>query len=221
MCGAASLVMVFRSFNKRCSQNGLWEKIKAPDGGNVFYGKSHKLCLVALKKGFYSLCLFVKDPIETLRLCQEYSIRAILGHRVNESSKEGHFTVFTKIQGDSVFVNDPALGASRGKNREIPFSEILELMDGSGSELPKNLLLIVANQSFENFQCSTCSKPVSSSINCPNCLNQIILQPSIVIGCLVPTCPSSMIEGLVCPYCDTALNSATLSTVSSPPLQSI
>ncbi|MCH8931751.1 MAG: hypothetical protein IH923_01635 [Nitrospinae bacterium] len=217
-CGAASLVMVFRSFNKRCSQNDLWTKIKAPDGNDGFYGKSHKLCLIALQKGLFSLCIFVKDPIETLRLCQKYSIRAILGHRVNGRSLEGHFTVFTKIKGNSVFVNDPALGVSRGKNRKIPSSEILELMDGSGPELPKNLLLIFANKSFDDFQCSTCSKPVLNSINCLNCSNQIFLQPAIVIGCLVPTCPSSMIEGLVCPHCDTVLNSATLSTISSPSL---
>lgn len=206
MCGAACLVMVFRSFNITCSQSDLWGKIKFPDGKGGFYGKSHKLCLVSFQNNLYSLCLRVKDPIKTLKLCHEYSLRVILGHRPNESSMEGHFTTFTKIQGDSVYVNDPELGASGGRGKELKSSEILKLMDGSGNELPKNLLLIISDQSFDNFQCLTCSIPVASSINCPQCSNQIVLQPAKVFGCLVPTCPSSMVEELVCPYCDNRLS---------------
>jgi len=95
MCGPASMVMVLRSFGESCSQEKIWNEIKVPDGKGGYYAEVNKVCQSFLDRNFNSLHLSAKDPIELLKFCHKHSVRVILGHRLNISSKMGHFTVGT------------------------------------------------------------------------------------------------------------------------------
>ena len=135
MCAAATMVMVLRSFNQICSQEDLWNEIKSPDGHGSYYGKSHKLALSFLNRGLKSVCLSTKDPIKLLKICQEHSNRVILGHILKKDFIHGHFTVFTKITNNFVYVNDPALGSNFGKGRKISHNDLLKLAGNSYSQV--------------------------------------------------------------------------------------
>jgi hypothetical protein len=203
MCGPASMAMVLRSFNQNGFQNNLWKEIKEPDSHGSFYGKTHKMCLSFLNRGFYSVCLTVVNPILFLRLCQEHSVRVILGHRQSKRSELAHFTVFKEITNNMVIVNDSELGSNRGEKREIPHADFLELMGGN-IEVPKNLCVLVSDSisSLNQSQCPTCSLPIIEMVNCGQCGNKVPLQPTVILGCQNSDCQDKAIETVICPHCD-------------------
>jgi uncharacterized protein YvpB len=204
MCGAAAMAMVLRSLNQTCSQMDLWNEIKSLDGHGNYYGKSHKLALSFLNRGFDSICISTKEPIKLLKVCFEHSIRVILGHRLEQDSNEGHFTVFTKITKDLVYVNDPALGSNGGKGRKIPHNDLLELMNGSG-EIAKNLCIAITNSNLNFSICAICNSPIIDKVKCANCQMEISLQPTFVC-CQNLACEANLTDILFCPHCDMGLS---------------
>ena len=201
MCGAASIVMVLRSFGESCSQEKIWNEIKDPDGKGSYFSKVHKVCQAFLNRNFNSLHLFAKDPIELLKFCHKHSVRVILGHRLNNNSNIGHFTVFREIIGESVVVNDPDLGSKLGRGRKIKISELLGLMDGKG-EVAMNSCTIIANKTLNVERCDVCNSEVPLFVKCGNCDNTLSLEPSLFLGCLNFSCSGALVRTVFCPHCN-------------------
>jgi len=201
MCGAASIVMVLRSFNKSCSQDKIWEEIKDSDESGRYHSKTHKVCQSFLKRGFKSLHLFAKNPINLLKLCQKHSVRVILGHRINNKSKLGHFTVFRELVDDSVIVNDPELGSKDGKGRKLETSELLDLMDGEG-EVAGNSCIVITNNLLNIKHCGVCDSEIPLFFNCRRCDYKLSLEPTLFIGCINYNCSQSLVNAIYCLNCN-------------------
>jgi len=205
MCGAAVTFMVLRSFGESCSQEKIWNEIKVPDGKGGYYAEVNKVCQSFLDRNFNSLHLSAKDPIKLLKFCHKHSVRVILGHRLNISSKLGHFTVFRKIVGNSVSVNDPDLGSKHGKGREIEFSELLELMDGKGDEVAMNSCTIVTKKTLNIECCDVCKSIIPLVAKCRHCNSTLSLEPSLFLGCLDFNCSQALVNVIFCPHCNFAI----------------
>ena len=204
MCGAAVIFMVLKSFRENCSQEKIWNEIKVSDGKGEYYAEVNKVCQFFLDRNFNSLHLSAKDPIELLKFCQKHSVRVILGHRLNIDSKFGHFTVFRKIVGNSVSVNDPNLGSKHGKGRKIEFSELLELMDGTG-EVARNSCTIVTKKTLNIECCDVCKSIIPLVVKCRHCNSTLSLEPSLFLGCLDFNCSQALVNVIFCPHCNFAI----------------
>jgi len=200
-CGAAAIFMVLQSFNKSCSQDKIFAEIKVSDGHGRYYSKTHKMCKYFLNQGFKSLHLSAKNPINLLKLCQEHSVRVILGHRINNKSELGHFTVFRELVDDLVIVNDSQLGPKDGKERKFETSELLDLMDGEG-EVAGNSCIVITNKSLNIKHCGVCDSEVPLFKVCKHCNSELSLEPSLFIGCLDFNCSQALVNEIFCPHCN-------------------
>jgi len=204
MCGAAVIFMVLKSFRENCSQEKIWNEIKVSDGKGEYYAEVNKVCQFFLDRNFNSLHLSAKDPIELLKFCQKHSVPVILGHRLNIDSKIGHFTVFIKIVGNLVSVNDPDKDSKPGKGRKIKFSELLELMDGKG-EVARNSCTIVTKKPLNIGHCGVCDSEIPLFKVCRHCNSELSLEPSLFIGCLDFNCSQALVNVIFCPHCNSPI----------------
>src|SRR5262245_50912492 len=84
MCGAASLSMVYRSFDRAIAQAEVWPRIAKTNRVGSLAAATHLIAQDALNRGFVALAIQAKYPLQVLRLCQDNGIRAILNHRLKE-----------------------------------------------------------------------------------------------------------------------------------------
>ena len=200
MCGAASLSMVYRSFEKTISQAEIWPRISKHNRLNSLAASTHLIAQDALNQGFAAVAIQAKHPLQVLRLCQDNGIRAILNHRLKEDGPTGHFTVLVEIDGEHVVLHDPHFGPAR----RVRHAELLELWRPRylNAEIAGDVLIGIAAQPAAAPPCPLCGTVIPPNIACPNCAKPVPLQPAVLLGCMGAGCAARMWNYLCCPFCD-------------------
>jgi Papain-like cysteine protease AvrRpt2 len=206
MCGAASLSMVYRSFGQAVAQADVWPKIAKVNRAGSLTAATHLMAKDALHRGFAALAVQAKHPLQTLRLCQDHGIRAILNHRLREDGPAGHYTVLVGVDGDQVVVHDPYFGPARA----IPPAALLDLWRPRflNAEIVGHVLIGIAAQPAPLPPCALCGTAIPPSVECPGCGQPVPLQPAALLGCVGAGCPARMWNYVCCPYCDHTWNFA-------------
>ncbi len=214
LCGAAALCMVYRSFGLDCSQAELATKVTTPAPSGNEAARTYLLAQDALTRGLSALVLRAKDPLRTLKRCQHPQLRAILNHRPQRESPNGHFTVLVEVAGDMVVVHDPL----SGPNRRVPQRDLLDLWRPlvGGSEITGQVLVALAKDSPAAAPCPTCGGIIPETIVCSGCRKAVALRPATVLGCLNPACLERAWETVFCPFCDSSLFAAAGKAPGSP-----
>jgi hypothetical protein len=215
MCGAAALCMVYRSFGVACSQSEVAAKVVKPTAsGNNTGARTYLLAQDALARGLAALVFRARDPLRTLRDCQDRPLRLILNHRLGIESPTGHFTVFVGIADEHVVVHDPQVGPRTRMLR----SDLLKLWQplGSLSEITGNVLVALANKPDAAGACPKCGTSVPDTVACPACQKLVPLHPNAVLGCMNVSCPERAWETIFCPYCDQSVVAVAGGAFGSP-----
>src|ERR1700688_4291454 len=112
MCGAACLSMVYRSFGKDVPQSEIWAKIAKVNRFGSLASTTHLMAQDALGRDLSAVAFQARHPIQALRLCREGGARAILNHRAEMLSPNGHYSVMVDLDAKNVYLHDPFFGPS-------------------------------------------------------------------------------------------------------------
>jgi Peptidase C39 family len=199
-CGAACLSMVYRSFGKEVPQTQIWPSIARPNRAGHPSSTTYLMARDALTRGFSAIAIQVRHPLQALRICRQFGIRGILNHRLKQDAPAGHYSVMIDLDEKSVVLNDPYYGPARA----LPHATLLQLWESrfSGSEIAGNMLIGIAAQPSSIVTCQHCQTPIPSTVKCPRCARQVLLQPSLLLGCMNTACAGRMWNYLCCPACD-------------------
>lgn len=121
-CGAAALMMVYGSLGGRPRMTDVWRSVARP-GSHGMRVPTHLLAADAIANGRPAVCLQVGErPLDALRTLHAAGWRVILNHLLAEHD-EGHFSVLTDVDDQTVTLNDPLLGP----NHRLRHDELLAL----------------------------------------------------------------------------------------------
>jgi hypothetical protein len=207
MCGAACLSMVYRSLGLDIPQAEIWPAIAKVNRFGRLSSTTHLMAQDALGRGLSAVAFQARHPIQALRLCREYGVRAILNHRPEPLSPAGHYSVMVDLDSKNVYLHDPLFGPARS----VSHTELLDLWQPkfSNSEIVGGVLIAIAKEPPDMPPCPFCHTPAPSSIECPNCRKLVGLQPSSVLGCMNQNCIARQWNYICCPACDLMWNSET------------
>jgi hypothetical protein len=199
-CGAACLSMVYRSLGKAVPQTEIWPAIAKQTASGSLASMTHLMAQDAVNRGFHAVAIQARHPLQVLRLCREWGIRAILNHQLQRESPAGHYSVLVDLDDKSVVLHDPVYGPSR----RLPHAELLELWlpHFPNSEIVGNVLIGIAAGPSAAPACEFCHTPIPANIACPRCQKPVGLQPAALLGCLNDGCIARMWNYLCCPSCD-------------------
>jgi len=206
MCGAACLSMIYKYYGISDNQDKIWQRIAQPDTYGNLFSRAFKICADLIFHDIHAVIIKARNPLKVLNICNLNNYTAILCHRINKKSNVGHFTVFEKLKGEYVFVNDPV----QGKDRRISKKTILKLWQPTdGIEVVGNLLITISNNGDDINLCSKCNQGIPTSIICPYCIPErlVPLKPNRTIGCINDKCSQKTWEFIVCPFCDRRIES--------------
>ncbi|MDP3790155.1 MAG: papain-like cysteine protease family protein [Candidatus Omnitrophota bacterium] len=205
LCGAACLSMVYASYGKNVDQWDIFYNIAVPGGrkgddGRPGSGCSHYLMVRdALNRGFYAICIAMKNPQEFFDLYRsneiDHSIRIILSHRPKKKTMSLHATVLLDVTDTEVIIHDP----DQGPSRHVAMADFIEMWQGMPPT--KNRLVAISDKKYGKDKCSVCKRPVPDHLECPDCHRKIGLEPKELIGCIYYDCPGRFWESVQCPYC--------------------
>ena len=200
MCGAACLSMVYRSFGKEIPQAEIWPAIAKLNASGSLASTTHLMALDAVNRGFRAVAVQTRHPLQTLRLCREWGIHAVLNHRLRREAPAGHYSVLVDLDDRSVVLHDPLYGPLRG----LSHAELLELWQPyfSNSEILGNVVIGIAAGRPAAPACEFCHTPIPSRIACPRCKQPVGLMPGALLGCVRDGCIARMWNYLCCPSCD-------------------
>jgi len=199
-CGAASLRMIYRSLGKDVPQHEIWPAISKSGPLGSLASTTHLMAQDAVNRGFNAVVIQARYPLQALRLCKEWGIRAILNHSLQKDSPAGHYSVLVDLDDRDVTLHDPLLGPSR----RLSHAELLALWlpQVSNSEILGNVLIGIAGHMPAKPECEFCHTPMPSRVGCPQCKKPVGLQPGAVLGCMRDGCIARMWNYVCCPACD-------------------
>jgi hypothetical protein len=196
--------MVYRSFGKPVPQTEIWPAIAKQTASGSFASMTHLMAQDAVNRGFRAVAIQARHPLQVLRLCREWGIRAILNHHLRPESPAGHYSVLVDLDDTGVVLHDPFYGPSR----RLPHAELLELWlpHSPNSEIVGNVVIGIAAGPSALPACEFCRTPIPPHIACPRCHKPVGLQPAVLLGCLNDGCIARMWNYLCCPACDCMWN---------------
>lgn len=200
-CGAACLVMAYKSLGKEVAQTEIWPAIAKQNRFGSVASTTHLMAQDAIKRGFSAVAIQVRHPLQVLRLCRDAGIIAILNHRSQKDSPTGHYSVLVNIDDKHVTLHDPFYGPSR----QLLHAELLELWqpNSPNSEIAGHMLIaIAAGGAPDPPACEFCHTAMPGKIECPRCKQAVGLRPSVPLGCIKSACIARMWNYLCCPSCD-------------------
>lgn len=199
-CGAASLRMVYRSLGRDIPQHEIWPAISklGPLGGPA--STTHLIAQDAVNRGFHAVAIQARHPLQVLRLCREWGIRAILNHSLERGSPAGHYSVLVDLDDRYVLLHDPLFGPAR----RLTHAELLALWRPQvpNSEILGNVLIPISGAVPEKPECEFCHTALPRKVSCPKCKRPVGLQPGAILGCMREGCVARMWNYLCCPACD-------------------
>lgn len=199
-CGAACLSMVYRAFGKEVQESAIWPQIAKPNKFGILSSTTHLMVREALQRGYAAIAIQTRYPLQSLRMCHESGIRAILNHRLRADVSVGHYAVLVEIDDQNVVLHDPLYGPLR----RLPHAELLQLWQpsSSNSEIAGNVLIGIAKPPNAVTGCALCQALIPTHVECPNCTEPVSLQPAPLLGCISTTCLGRLWHYLCCPACD-------------------
>ena len=199
-CGAACLSMVYRSLGKAVPQTEIWPAIAKQTASGSLASMTHLMAQDAVNRGFHAVAIQARHPLQVLRLCREWGIRAVLNHHLQREAPAGHYSVLVDLDDKGVVLHDPFYGPLR----RLPHAELLELWlpHSRNSEILGNVVIGIAAGPSAAPACEFCRTPIPSHIACPRCQKPVGLQPAALLGCLNDGCIARMWNYLCCPSCD-------------------
>lgn len=198
-CGAACLVMIYRSFDMNVSQDDVWEQINSPDKFGEKFCKTFKMVRDVQERGFAAAALQAIDPIRALGVCRANGARVILNHQSFKNAELGHYTVMMGLDNHWVLLHDPD-----GKPaRPVQHSDLVEKWKARG-EITGNVMIVCSLPVDDAFVCTVCGIQLRNQLNCKNCSKLLGSLPMHALGCLNHNCDSSLWTFLFCPQCDYA-----------------
>jgi Papain-like cysteine protease AvrRpt2 len=200
MCGAACLAMIYRSFGKSVPQTEIWPRISKQNRFGSLASATYLMTQDALSRGLSAMAIQVKYPLQSLKLCEEGGIRAILNHRLKEDVQTGHYSVHISTGPESTVLHDPYSGPSRS----VANAALLELWLARqpGAEISGNVLIAIADVASKLPPCKLCGTPIPETVPCRACAKPIPLQPAVLLGCVHEGCSARLWNYLCCPFCD-------------------
>ena len=200
LCGAACLCMVYRSYGKPVTQADVWPRIARYNRSGRVAATTHLMAQDALTRGFPTLAIQARHPLQVLRLCQQNGVQAVLNHRLKADSPEGHYTVLVDVDSDGAVLHDPWFGPAR----RVSHAELLELWlpRYSNTEITGNVLIAVAEEGAAAPACRLCGTVMPPKADCPGCGKTVVLQPAAILGCASVDCGARMWNSICCPFCN-------------------
>ena len=177
-CGAATLVMVYRSFGLTFDQETLWNELQRYSVEKTRTRTFH-LARNTLEHGFSAVVVRVREPAAFLSA--DFSqVRMIPVCRTRRNSGKGHFSLFLGADDQTVSLHDPLFGP----NRSLDLAEFLELWTprSTDDEITRNIAVLIAESRNEPTVCPMCSKT-------------FFLDPLRFFD-------GEALETMFCPYCD-------------------
>jgi hypothetical protein len=202
-CGAACLSMVYRSLGKDVPQTEIWPVIAKPNRFGAVSSTTYLMAQDAINRGFRAVALQARHPLQTLRLCRESGVRAILNHRPQVGSSTGHYSVLVDVTDRDAVLHDPA----DRPLRRVSHDQLLELWQprSADSEISGFVLIAIAAPKTSSARsCEFCHVPFPAGVECPRCRKQVRLLPDEPLGCANTACIARMWNYICCPYCDQA-----------------
>jgi len=217
-CGAACLSMVYRSLGKDVPQTEVWPLIAKPNRFGAVSSTTYLMAQDAINRGFRAVALQARHPLQTLRLCRESGVCAILNHRPQAGSSTGHYSVLVDVLERDAILHDPAYGPSR----RVAHAELLALWQPGSpdSEISGFVLIAIAAPKPPSARaCEFCHVPFPAGAECPGCKKPVVLLPDEPLGCANTACIARTWNYICCPYCDQAFtfNADTSSSAGVPP----
>jgi hypothetical protein len=200
MCGAACLRMVYGSFGRDVPQLEIWPAIAKPGPLGSLASTTHLMAQDAVNRGFGAVVTQARHPLQALRLCQEWNIRAILNHSMHPGSPAGHYSVLLDLDDKSVVLHDPFFGPSR----RLSHAELLELWQprAGNAEILGHVLIGISVETRAIPECEFCHTAMPSAVDCPRCKKPVGLRPGALLGCMRDGCIARMWNYVCCPSCD-------------------
>ena len=201
-CGAACLSMAYASFGMKVSPDEIWPAISKRNQFGSLASTTHLMAKDAISRGFDALIIQATYPLQVLRICQERGIRAILNHRLDNTSTAGHYSLLVGLDKSGVTLHDPLAGPSR----PLSFEQLMDLWRpvAHPSETLGNVVVGIAqrppDRAFE--ACLGCKLPVPETAPCPKCQHPVTLRPMAMLGCIAEQCGSRYWTHVSCPECD-------------------
>ncbi|QDU64580.1 hypothetical protein Pan216_54700 [Planctomycetes bacterium Pan216] len=203
MCGAAVMVMVYRSFGKECDQAQVWKRISRPASAGRWNSRTHVLADDARAQGLQSLILKLKgDPWPTVSRSLDANVRIVVNHR-HKISRGGHFSVLLDVSGDHVVYHDPDDGPFRRCTKQ----DFLGMWRPSSlfRQVAGQVLIAISEATTGERVCEQCHAEIPYRMECPGCAGDVSLEPLVSLGCIEATCSRRGWERLHCPSCDRAI----------------
>jgi hypothetical protein len=203
-CGAACLAMVYRSFDEAVPQSEIWPEIARRNRSGSLACTTHLMVRNAQQRGLAAIAVQARDPLQTLRICRDSGIRAILNTRLQPDSPLGHYLVLLDMDDAHVTVHDPYFGPARS----LPHAELLQLwqVQQHDAEISGNVLIGIAAAPPARETCQECHAPLPLSVVCPRCESPVSLAPQPLVGCMADACKARMWNYLCCSACDFTWN---------------
>ena len=182
-CGAAALVMVYRSFGRIADQETVWNELQSYSAEKTRTRTFH-LARNALEHGLSAVVVRIRNPMAFLLAENFPEVRVISVCRIHRDSGLGHFSLFLGMDSETQTgsLHDPQFGP----NRLVDITEFLELWTprGTNDEITKNIAVLIAETQTVPTVCSACAQT-------------FYLDP---IRCSEDTSP--IFETRFCPFCD-------------------
>ena len=140
-------------------------------------------------------------------MCWRNDISAVINHRINANSHEGHYSLLAGIDKHSVRLNDPLLGPAIELDRESFLK--LWLPNSKASEISGNVLIAIARPEIQPAVWSHCNQIFEDSVVCLNCNHDVSLKPAQALGCTQSQCKRRLWWRIFCPNCDYPIQSIT------------
>lgn len=198
-CGAAALSMVFRAFGNPASQDEIWPQVST----DQWSARTHLLARHAIERGLSAAVVQAKRPAVVLNRCHQAGLPAILNHRLNPKSSDGHYSVYLGQMNDQYILHDPYYGPGR----MLTAKQLGELWDWQiiSQEVSGNVLVALTDAPPPLEACPACGETSPATTECPQCSRSISLELAARLGCSNATCRARTWRRVFCPYCDYAI----------------
>ena len=157
-CGAATLLMVYRSFGMAIDQETIGEELDGYEP-NFNRARTFHLSRNALEYGLAAIPCRLREPWTFLSDIDPHLFRIILNHRIHFDSPLGHYTVFldANVKDETILFHDPQLGPEQMLTKDA----LLELWTpwGDYCEITGNIAVLISKDGEKDVVCKKCGNP--------------------------------------------------------------
>jgi Peptidase C39 family len=214
MCGAAALVMVFKSFGLTADQTQIWQQVRTQAADGTWYAMSDSIGAFALNNGLRAVIARINQPIPVLATSWDNQVRVIINRRLAQDSFLGHFTVVAGITTGAVIEHDP----QNGPNLPMPDATLLQLWTANGPCPPCEItgnIMIAFDQPGPTPPAEVCAahhgQPSALTCESTTCQGKAVpfgIVPAV--GCAYQECAQRTWEVVICPWCNAEVTPPSL-----------